>query len=241
MRIELGWGHTLKANYAEQVRFPTFTELFGYAGTIQGNPSLRAERGIHRDAGWIWNLPARPWGIMLQTEAAYHEAHLDDMIAFVTVSDRETKPENLERARIRGIEWSASVRHIPAGPLDAILTQQITWQATRDEGISPVYHGQELPYHPPWQTLTRLDLSYERLSVRHTARYCASTYWSRSNLPGFESGAYWDHELTLRCAIVPARMIISLRLENLLDERREDIRGYPLPGRAWYGGLDLTL
>lgn len=241
LRFDLGAGHTLKANYAEQARFPTFSELFGYAGTIRGNPSLKAERGIHRDVGWLWDLPLCGGGPALQTELAYHEAQLDDMIAFVMISDRETKPENLDKARIRGLEWSATLRHVPLGPIEAALTQQVTWQATRDEGVSPVYYGKQLPYHPPWRTLTRLDLTTRRFAVRYAARHCASTYWSRSNLAGFESAAYWEHEMTLRATLMPNRLGASLRIENLLDQRHEDIRGYPLPGRAWYSGLDLTL
>jgi hypothetical protein len=30
-------------------------------------------------------------------------------------------------------------------------------------------------------------------------------------------------------------------VENLFNQDREDLQGYPLPGRSWFGGLQLRL
>ena len=45
----------------------------------------------------------------------------------------------------------------------------------------------------------------------------------------------------LRWRVRTRRVALSLRIDNLLDQRHEDIRGYPLPGRSWFGGIGVNL
>jgi iron complex outermembrane receptor protein len=302
-RITLGKGHSIKANLAHQARFPTFTELFGYGGTIQGNATLEPETGRRWDAGWIWKPAAPlPGGMQLWTEHVYYESRLDQMIVFITISNRETKPLNLDQARIRGYEATVTMDHLPlvrdltflssleglivgllgkrsgdtpasetaatsdsatasasaaapgssaasssaatpgssAGTAhDASLTFHLAWQDARDEGASPIYHGKQLTYHPPLQSNVRLDLIQQRWRMSYTARYQAGSFWGRSNLPEFETADQWRHDLLIRCHLKQQKVIASLRIENLLDSELEDVRGYPLPGRSWFGGLEM--
>ncbi len=237
--------HTLKANWSREARFPTFPELFGYEGSVLGNPELEPEQGEHWDIGWLWHPLVSPLGIGLSTEFAYYERHLDQMIFFRTISERETKPENLERASIRGMEFSARINHLPLlrdlplpSPVDANLSLWCEWQSTNDEGLSPVYHGNTLTYHPRWRSSLLLQLSAGPWALHHNARYKGSVYYGRSNLDLYQNKAYWTHDLQLRRR-VGNKITLSLRLENLFDQKFEDIPGYPLPGRSWYGGITL--
>lgn len=250
LRCDAGRGWTFKAGRSRHARFPTFVELFGYAGTIQGNARLAPERGRRWDAGFLWEAAGRPLGMQARIETSYYESRLEQMIVLITISDRETKPANLDRARIRGAELALALDHLPwlrdlrlagAHTGDASLAAHVTWQEARDEGRSPIYRGKELTYHPPWQAGLQLDLTQGRLELRHDARYQDGAYWSRSNLPAFRSPDYWNHDLTLRWSVGTWGATLSLRVENLFDRHHEDIRGYPLPGRSWFGGLDLKM
>ena len=86
----------------------------------------------------------------VSTEASYHRNTLEQMIVMVTISDRETKPMNIDRAQLQGIELAFTVDHVPllrslrlagAGRGDASLSGLVEWQESRDEGRSPVYNG----------------------------------------------------------------------------------------------------
>jgi iron complex outermembrane receptor protein len=254
MSCDIGRGWMLKGTFARYARFPTFVELFGYAGTIQGNPRLEPERGRRWDAGFVWQSApqsaARPAALRVLAEGSCYASSIEEMIVLITVSDRETKPANLDAARIHGAELALTLDHVPflrdlrlAGARrgDAALTGHITWQDARDEGVSPVYHGKQLTYHPPLRAALELALTQGAFSLRHEVRYQDGAYWGRSNLPGFRSPGFWNHDLALRWDLAPRRVALALRIENLLDERHEDIRGYPLPGRSWYGGIDVEL
>jgi len=234
-RLSLGRGHTLKANWARQARFPTFSELFGYAGTMQGNPALQPESGSRQDLGWTWEPERGPLGMRWRTEGVFYRSDLERMIVFVTVSDRETRPLNLDRARIRGAELSLTLDELPLlRALRPALAGYLHWQDARDEGASPVYHGKQLTYHPPWQAHARCDLTRGRWQVTYAAQYRAASYWGRSNLPQFRGAAQQSEDLTLRYRLARRGLTAALRLENLRNRPLEDVRGYPLPGRSWF-------
>ena len=253
-RASIGRGHTLKANYARQARFPTFTELFGCEGTLRANAELEPETGWRADAGWTWEPAARPLGMEVRAEQAFYTSRLDDMIAFVQISDHETKPFNLDRVRIDGAELACSAKHLPGlrdldlmraiegrtppAQLDASGSVRVEWQEARDEGASPVYHGKRLPYHPALQSEAEVDLVQGRWTFAYTAGYRSAVYWGRSNLAMFRTPAQWRHDLAARCAILDRRLVLGLRVENLAGRESEDVRGYPLPGRSWFGEIE---
>jgi len=255
VRARLGAGHALKANIARQGRFPTFAELFGYEGTVSGNPELTPETGWRADAGWTWELARGPFGSRLLIEHVLYTTHLDDMIVFIHVNNRQTKPFNLDRTRIDGYEltldWNAlpGLRALPAllqlapagAGADATLALRLDWQDARDEGVSPIYHGRQLTYHPPLQARLALDLGCAGWRFAATSRYRAAAYWSRSNLEAFQTDAQWQHDLQLRWRIPRSELTLAARVENLTDARLEDIRGYPLPGRAWFAEVEWRL
>lgn len=241
LRVTLGAGHTLKANWARQARFPTFSELFGYAGTVQGNAALRPETGTRSDAGWIWEPEARVLGVRWRTEGAVYQSELKDMIVMVTVSDRETRPQNLDRARIRGAELSLTLDDLPApGGVRPALSANLTWQDALDVGVSPVYHGKQLTYHPPLLAHLRCDFTRGGLQLTGSASFRAASYWGRSNLEQFRSPAQWSGDASLRGAVPRTPLVAALRVENVGDVRLEDVRGYPLPGRSWFLEIQWT-
>ena len=247
-RLSLGRGQHLKANWTRQARFPTFVELFGYAGTIVGNPTLKPEGGERWDLGWVCADVRGPADLRITAELVYYESNLEEMIVFITVSNRETKPFNLDRAEIRGGEFKLALDPLPLLPASlwgratAVgVTGHLTWQDARDLGASPIYNGKQLPYHPPLQSALQLDLAWGPWTLRYGARYRAAIYWARSNLPDYRSEPQWHHDLLARFRLASTRLVFSLRVDNLLDDRQEDIRGYPLPGRSWYGGVEMNL
>ncbi|MEC9481923.1 MAG: TonB-dependent receptor [Halomonas sp.] len=111
--------HTLHASYATAFKAPTFNDLYypqdawGYVG----NPDLEAETSETFEAGvrgqythYYWNLAA-------------YQTDVDNLIDWApSTSDPSlTLPQNVERARIRGVEF-ASGTEIGAWALELALT-----------------------------------------------------------------------------------------------------------------------
>lgn len=252
VRVTLGRDHALKANYAHQGRFPSFAELFGYEGLVRGNPALGPEQGWRADLGWSWAREGGPRAASWRVEPALYQSELEEMIVFVLVSNRETKPFNLDRARIRGAEVDLSVERPPllqalaerlvrGDPPALTLALHATIQDARDRGASPVYRGKQLTYHPPLQAHGRLEVAWRDWRGAYSAQYRSASYWSRSNLPEFQSEEQWRHDLELRRALGRSGLAAALRIENLTDAWLEDVRGYPLPGRSWFVEIDWAL
>jgi vitamin B12 transporter len=249
VRATLGAGHVLKANRSRQGRFPTFAELFGHEGLVRGNATLEPEMGWRTDLGWCWSIDRGPLRTRLRLEQAIYQNELERMIVFILVSDRETKPFNLDRARIRGYEADITIENAPLlrelarvipgdDALRADVSAHMTLQETRDEGISPIYNGKQLTYHPPAQGQAGCDIGWRGWQLGWTSQYRAGSYWSRSNLPAFQSPDQWSHDLTLRHRFGKSGLTAAVRIENLTAAELEDVRGYPLPGRAWFAEIE---
>ncbi|MDD3642249.1 MAG: TonB-dependent receptor, partial [Candidatus Krumholzibacteria bacterium] len=138
-----GW-ITLKGNWGEHYRLPTFFELFGDLGTVTGVPDLGPERGVNRDIGIICSAE-RLWRIERPSlEAVWIANDVDDLILFFQNSQYTVRPVNIGAARIEGLELSA------AGTLGGALRLTGHWSRieARDTGPIPYYTGNLLPGRP---------------------------------------------------------------------------------------------
>lgn len=99
---QLDRNHKLRLSYATSFRAPTFNDLYLTVPFYSGNPNLDAENGKMIEAGlsgrydrWFWDV-------------AIYQSDIEELITFV--SDPVTfegTMENVETARIRGIEVSS--------------------------------------------------------------------------------------------------------------------------------------
>ena len=108
--------HRVRLSYATSFRAPTFNDLYLTTPFYTGNPDLEAERGQMVEFGvsgrysqWFWDL-------------ALYQNDVDELITYV--SDPVTwdgTMENVETARIRGMELSAG-REVSGWNLGAAVT-----------------------------------------------------------------------------------------------------------------------
>jgi outer membrane cobalamin receptor len=226
LRLECGRGWVVKANRGHLARFPTFPELFGQNGVQEGNAALRPERGIQWDLGATW-APDRPW----RGEVAYFESLVKDRIFLLQNSQRTVKAWNLDRAWVRGVEASGLVRvPLPAAALE--LSGSSTWQEARDLGVSPVYYGKQLPNLPALESFLSASLLRGAWKARWDLSMRTSHFRDRYNAPGKRTAGSTTHDVSLERVLGRGIARVRLEMRNLLDERREDIDGFPLPGRS---------
>ncbi|PMR78746.1 TonB-dependent receptor domain-containing protein [Billgrantia endophytica] len=100
--------HTLRASYGTAFRAPTFNDLywpfedFGDWGSYAGNPDLRAETSKTLELGARGRYQHHFWDL------AIYQTVVDDLIATETVNG-DSRPTNINEARIRGVELSSGV------------------------------------------------------------------------------------------------------------------------------------
>lgn len=226
----------IKANVGRYTRIPNMTELYGNDGFLIGNATLRPETGSNADLGVSSTLgsPVRGATVQLTLFAAL----VDDLIQFNPSTDGHAVAENIDRARITGVELSGEARFASS----IRIVGQTTFTDARDTSNNSDSRGRQLPNRPRYRAYLRPELR-------------------RHPLPGgvLEVGAYADADLTggdyldsgdtvglpprllvgagaqLGWVDGPAQLVFSAR--NLGDSRVADLVGFPLPGRSFFVSL----
>lgn len=103
--------HRMRLSYATSFRAPTFNDLyypletFDFGGSYAGNPDLNPEKGASVEFGfggryqlWFWDV-------------AIFQLDVEDLIALATDDGGNMRPDNVSKARIRGIELASGFDH----------------------------------------------------------------------------------------------------------------------------------
>ncbi len=203
----------LRASYGEAFRAPSLADLY-YPGF--SNPDLLPERSqsyeVAVDGG------SGPWRASL----ALFENDLDNLIEFDFVT---FVPQNLGRARARGIEGSLAGSF---GGWNARLVATWLDAENRDSGE---------------RLLRRPDESASLVVVAHPGALTLSGVLryvgDRTDFGDLALDAYSTVDLTLAWRIA-GRWEPFVRAENVFDASYEEAAGYPAPGLAFRAGFDLS-
>src|SRR5699024_7527576 len=96
-------GTRLHASYGTAVKNPTMTERYGFGSFLEGNPDLKPEKS----RGWEIGVEQDLLEERLTLGATYFDRKIKDLI---TYNQTFTSVENIDRARSRGVELTASVQ-----------------------------------------------------------------------------------------------------------------------------------
>jgi outer membrane cobalamin receptor len=231
---------TLRASAGMGVKEPSFLESYGESFFALGNPDLRPERSTTFDLG----IEQRALGSRLRATLTAFQHDYRDQIAY-TVVDFTTYQGtyvNLARARSRGIEVALEARPLAALHLLGQYTLQDGEVLDSPSGFDPVYAvGQPLLRRPRHQGSLSATYSFARGSLGATlvalgAR--ADSDFVGLGLTRNTGYTRLDARARLRVA---GPLEAYLAAENLLDERYQEVLGYPALGRSLRGGLKLAL
>jgi len=256
--VRLGASVALKGNAGLYFRAPTLIELFGDRGYLVGNPDLDPERGVAADLG-IVSAFSRSRGVVdqLMVEAAAFITRARSVIAMSSNAGGFTGAVNVGTATTAGGEFSSLIRlgHI------VTLSGGYTLLFTRRESDDPSADGNELPRRPRHQFFGRSEV------VVPLPR--PLTLWAELDWRGASFSDTANRDPLPRRLFVGAGLKVQLvdsvrvgaEVKNLFDERVEDVEldpppspelaripravsdffGYPLPGRAFYASMEMTL
>jgi outer membrane cobalamin receptor len=223
----------LESHVARTVRQPTWVELFGHRGGIDGNRELQPEEISSADVAV--SLRSAQGGF--SGRLAGFQAETDEKIIFIQNSQRTSKAINAGRTRTRGIECELVTRL----PGQMTLTGNFTYQDAEDlGGLDLTYQGNKLPFLPDVEGQARLKWRPTQWTLWAEVAHMGANYRDRANTelniaPArtlLNLGVAWDwHPQWLGPAGVVS---VITEVVNLTDNAVYDVEGFPLPGRSWH-------
>ena len=226
LRLSISGGRAL--------RVPSLFELFGNSGRVLGNPGLRPEAAWSADLGAVYSAGMLPPGWKLRVEFFSFFSSVENLIQFVQTSQNVAVAENVDKARLRGVECGLRTdlfRHLR-------LSGNWTWLDPRNTGAVAARKGRDLPLRPASKWYARAE-GYVReiphvreLSLFVDAEWVAGNFLDNANLVA--TGDRFRLGLGLAARLRRPDLSVAVAAENLTDERTMDLVGYPVPGRSWH-------
>lgn len=208
-----------RLSYAQGSGFkaPSFNDLFSPMG---GNANLDAEKSLSREialAGQAW---ATDWRI-----SAY-QTDIDHLIQWAVNSTGSYQAENVDKARIKGVEVAAEFTL--AQVHQKLWASYIDARDETDDTRLVRRARKQFSWHANWQNQQwQWGGGFHFYGKRATA--------TTEDLPSY---VLWDATLRYQ---VSRHFGIHARLANLFDKDYQSNVGYETPGRAVYVGVDLTM
>ena len=207
---------------------PSLLQNFAQSPYFHGNPNLRPEETTSYEAAIV----AEWFGRRIRTEAAGFRNSFHNLIAFVGDSW-----QNVQASWTRGVETSVQARL----PYDIFVNGAYMWLPTRiTSSVSPQSSttgvGEELVHRPRNSGSVSLSMTPRRWSFVVGGRFSGErqdadfTFGTTRN-PGYENiFAAASYQATKHVTPI-------LRVDNLLNERYEEVLGYQALSRNIIGGV----
>ncbi len=226
-RAHLARGLHVKWHRGIYERAPSFYELFGDRGALVGNRDLRSERGDNSDFGVVYEIDPTRRDWRARAELSLFSNNVKRLIRFVQNSQYVSRPHNIGKARIRGIETRAMVKLGETAGMDA----RYAYQNAENRSSFPHERGNDLPNAPRHIVHVNADLSVGNHDLRYELSRESQHFLDKANLR--EVPGRFVHSAVARRRLWAASEF-KLEVRNLTDDQVVDLWGYPLPGRSLF-------
>ncbi|MFZ9683177.1 MAG: TonB-dependent receptor plug domain-containing protein, partial [Cephaloticoccus sp.] len=215
----------LRGSYGTAFRSPSFLDLYGRSASYVGNPGLRPETARGGDAGVDFYL-ADAHGTFGIT---WFENRFRDLIVYDFAVFPSTVA-NVERARTRGIEVKADLK------VDAATRLQLAYTGLEADNLT---QSTRLLRRPRYALGADLGHEWsERFNAGVGIRWVAQREdVDAATFRTVDGEDYTVMRIYAAWTINP-RLTLRARVENLLDERYDEVNGYPQPGVGAYVGVE---
>ena len=244
-RLGAGGWPKLRATFGTAFKEPSFFENYA-TGYVVGNPALQPERSTSWDAGLEQGL----WGGRLVASATWFAERFRNLIQFTFAPPTPTSPNyyNVAAASASGLELEARASFGAGFEVTAGYTYTHTEADDSGYDGAAFAQGQRLLRRPT----SAATLSASRVEGWGSASVTA--YWvgnrldenfatypaTRVTLPAYvRLDAAAELQLARGGGARPG-VAATLKAENLLDARYEQVLNFPSRRRALYAGLRLT-
>jgi vitamin B12 transporter len=223
----------LHASTGTGVKFPSFSEQFGFFFGFTPNPDLKPESSF----GWDGGAEVTLLGGKAVVDVTYFDQNLENEIATKFLANFTSTAVNLigESTR-RGVEVSARAIVFPGLTVGGAYT---FLDASEPDGIQEIRR----PVHSG-----KVDVNYVFLDNKANINLSA-VYNGDMKDVAFDAGTfaqnrvtldeYWLLRLAASYKVTPGVELFG-RVENLLDQDYQDVFGFETAGLAAYGGIRFT-
>ena len=173
---------------------------------------------------------------------AYHNRVLDKIVALPTASQFRWTMLNFGKVDIDGAELEGEIV-IPR------LVREISWNVTahytfqRAVNREAPFAGNQIPYIPLHSSSVSATISWNGWRVDWTSSFTGLRYSMAANTPDYEVAPYSLSDLRLEKRFGGSRFpecTLRLSLNNVFGSRYEIVQHYPMPGRHFLIGLELS-
>jgi len=215
----------LRASYGTAFRSPSFLDLYGQSAFYTGNPDLRPEKARGWDAGLDYYLAGNR-GVL---SATWFETNYRNLIAG-TADFRSV--QNILHAETRGAELSAQLTFPGA------IAVRASYTYLEAENLTAGTRLLRRPRHgfsaEAWRDLGRgLTAGAAVIVTAQREDVDARTF-------GVIDGEDYTVARLYAAYRVTTRLTVKARFENLLNERYEEVNGYPALGFGGFLGVEWT-
>lgn len=213
----------LRSSYGTAFRSPSFLDLYGESAFYTGNPNLRPERARGWDVGADYYLPGRRGTLSV----TWFDTRFTNLIAS-TPDFRSV--ENILRARTRGAEVSLQGNWLPG------FEARVSYTFLEADNLTAGTRLLRRPRHrysaDLWRELGRgfsLGAGVAGSGQREDVDARTFRTIDGENFAVVRVYGAWQ---------ASERWSVKARVENLLDERYEEVNGYPALGIGAFGAVE---
>lgn len=234
--------YELYLNLGRYHRPPTLSELYGVSLLVRGNEELVPELGGTAELGGRWQWLSRAERRLLWIDAAAFARGTQELLTYVRTAQGTMRPVNRDRSRALGTELGAGMS--PWRWLEGELTLSLL--DPRDTSPARETVNDILPFQSRLVASARVRLEvpiargpWEGVGITAHGTLQSSRYADPAGLGVIPAQNNLDLEVDME--LLDEHLRAALRIGNLLDARRFDIVGYPLPGRSGFFSLETRL
>ncbi len=215
----------LRATYGTAFRSPSFLDLYGQSSFYVGNPDLVAEKARGWDAGVDYFLAGNR-GVL---SATWFDTRFRDLIVY-NFNVYPGRTDNVDRAETKGVELAAKL------DLPGAFKARLAYTYLEADNLTADTRLLRRPRNSGsldlWKSFggfsagTGVAFVHDRMDVH------ASTYAPIRGEDYTVVRLYGAWQATPRVAL-------KARVENLLDEKYEQVHGYPQLGLGAFAGVEV--
>jgi vitamin B12 transporter len=216
----------LRASYGTAFRAPGFLDLYGQSSFYVGNPNLAPEKARGWDAGVDYFLADKK-GVL---SATWFDTRISNLIVF----DFGVFPgttANVERARTRGLELSGKFS------LNGVADVRVAYTYLEADNVSHHTRLLRRPRNSGSVDVWR-DFGHGFSAGTGVAFVSGRMDVNAATFATIRGEDYTVARLYTAYA-ASERVTLKARVENLLNEKYEQVNGYPQPGIGFFAGVEM--
>jgi outer membrane cobalamin receptor len=225
-------GLTACMNAGQSFRVPNLNELFWPGSSFySGNPNLKPETGTNVDGGFILQIPHKGnW----QVEVNGFYSTLDNLIIDTPEASGRLMPQNIEKAKLRGIE-SALAWHSSGDRLRLKIAHTYL-KATNETEAN---RGKRIVYRPQDKLDASVGLTIAQVHLSVAYQFVGKRFIDPENRSLLRDYRLVNFAMGRQQRVGNIRAEFHAEVRNVYDKHFSVLDGYPVPGREFRATVRL--